>query len=471
MRISVHFFQKNNKSSTKGIKDTQQICLFVNLQREKSSFHSFRNNNVDNSGATNSTSLSLVVLESRKAKKIPPNAVDEPWEAWRSPTIGSDDEWPDVPIVHSDSCFSFNNRKANFSWRKSSSNVCSLPVRFRCRTLRIFRRCRTFLFRFGEIHHQASSINDLSIHSSFRFQRVLLRQKCDKTETLSDNRIRCLRSFSRSSLLWNLVRCKPLPHRRSCRISIRWKMKDDWERREDEPRRLRLIFPLTRWRECSRRVNVEFRRHRRPRCSSRRNHRSDWSDANETRFSSPRLRHRKCLTNSKESSKQTRRNSRSCTEANELFDVMPVMDVEWALESKMMISPPFSSVDEVDDDSTGTFPSDLHIGNNSANRTNERGHSSDHKQTFLLLTQWWCSCWCSDGDDEGHGADNEGGSICIWANDDANDQFAGGNGNGSEGRMGESESDDRVVVVGENIRWLAGERDRVDWDDDQKSPS
>lgn len=57
------------------------------------------------------------------------------------------------------------------------------------------------------------------------------------------------------------------------------------------------------------------------------------------------------------------------------------MGVEWVLESKMMISPPFSSVDEVDDDSTGTSPSDSNIDNNSANRTDER--TDERTRNFL----------------------------------------------------------------------------------------
>lgn len=81
-----------------------------------------------------------------------------------------------------------------------------------------------------------------------------------------------------------------------------------------------------------------------------------------------------------------------------------------------------------------------------------------------LFTQVWF-----DWDVDDH---NELDKLSNWRllNVDVKDQCDGGNGN--DGKIGESESDERVGV-GENNRWtVVGDRDDVDCDDDDhKSPS
>ena len=82
------------------------------------------------------------------------------------------------------------------------------------------------------------------------------------------------------------------------------------------------------------------------------------------------------------------------------------------------------------------------------------------KQRKNELTHGWC-CW-DDVDDHTGGV-----SRSIWANEDVKDQPTGGNGN--DGRIGESESVERVGVGENNL--CTGDREHVDWDDDHKSPS
>jgi len=55
----------------------------------------------------------------------------------------------------------------------------------------------------------------------------------------------------------------------------------------------------------------------------------------------------------------------------------------------------------------------------------------------------------------------------ILANDDERDQSTGGSGN--DGKIGESESVERVPVGENNL--CTGDREHDDWDDDQISPS
>ncbi len=76
------------------------------------------------------------------------------------------------------------------------------------------------------------------------------------------------------------------------------------------------------------------------------------------------------------------------------------------------------------------------------------------------FTQSWCC------DDELF-VDHNGGSRSILANVDESDQPTGGNGN--DGKIGESESVERVGVGENNL--CTGDREHDDWDEDHKSPS
>lgn len=77
-------------------------------------------------------------------------------------------------------------------------------------------------------------------------------------------------------------------------------------------------------------------------------------------------------------------------------------------------------------------------------------------------THGWCWCW-----DEIFVDQNVVGLRSILANDDERDQSTGGSGN--DGKIGESESVERVPVGENNL--CTGDREHDDWDDDQISPS